>query len=99
MSVSKSTHRRGGRPVTRSQTRKPKVLTTLTKRRIYRERVKRSICRGKTHIECANNPSCKQTKSNKRKSYCRNSHNRVAGNARYNYPVIFKELAQKLNKN
>ena len=84
MSVSKSTrHLRGGRATTRSQSKKTKSRSTLFKRRIYRKRVKRSTCRGKTQSECARKPSCKQTKSNKRKSYCRHTDNRTAGPRRY----------------
>lgn len=49
-----------------------------TKKQVYRSRVKRSPCRGKTADGCRKKYGCKQTKSGKRKSYCRKRSNRHA---------------------
>ena len=80
MSVSKSTHRRsvthrrGGRATTRSNT-----VHSKTRKAIYRKRVKKSLCRGKSSELCRLKNGCKSTKSGKRKSYCRQHKNRSAG--------------------
>lgn len=50
---------------------------TRTKRRIYRSRVKSSPCRGQTK-KCRIKYGCKKTRSGRRRSYCRKSHNRSA---------------------
>ena len=43
-------------------------------RKMYRQRVKKSICRRKPRPDCDNNKSCKYTKGSMRK-YCRKAHN------------------------
>lgn len=53
---------------TRSRTRR-----NASRQQIYRSRVKRSNCRGQTR--CRTRNGCKQTKANKRRSYCRKSKN------------------------
>ena len=46
-------------------------------KRVYRKRVKASICRGKKSTICAAKRGCKSTKvPGKRKSYCRKSSNK-----------------------
>ena len=48
------------------------MSTSLVKRRSYRRRTERSICRKKTGKKCMRLKGCKQTrKTMKRKSYCR----------------------------
>ncbi len=47
------------------------MATTLSARRHYRRQVKGSACRGKIKKSCRKSPSCRLTKSGKRKSYCR----------------------------
>ena len=47
------------------------MATTLSARRHYRKQVKSSTCRGKVKQTCRKSPSCRLTKSGKRKSYCR----------------------------
>lgn len=47
------------------------MATTLSARRHYRKQVKSSACRGKIKQRCRKSPSCRLTKSGKRKSYCR----------------------------
>lgn len=59
--------------MTRSRTRRAR-----TKRQIYRSRVKASPCRGKISSECLDKNGCKNTKSGRRKSYCRRKMNRSA---------------------
>lgn len=58
---------------TRSKTRRNR-----TKRQIYRSRTKASPCRGKISSECLDKNGCKNTKSGRRKSYCRRKMNRSA---------------------
>ena len=55
---------------TRSKTR-----ALHSKRSIYLSRVKSSHCRGRTN-KCFRKYRCKKTRSGKRKSYCRKSHNK-----------------------
>ena len=55
---------------TRSKTR-----ALRSKRSIYLSRVKSSHCRGRT-LKCFKRYRCKKTRSGKRKSYCRKSHNK-----------------------
>ena len=43
-------------------------------RKMYRQRVKKSICRRKSRPDCDNNKSCKYAKGIMRK-YCRKAHN------------------------
>lgn len=50
------------------------MATTLSARRHYRKQVKSSACRGKVKQSCRKSPSCRLTKSGKRKSYCRKRH-------------------------
>lgn len=51
-------------------------MATLSARRHYRNRVGRSMCRGKTSGKCYRIKSCKVTKgSEKRKKYCRKRRN------------------------
>lgn len=50
------------------------MATTLSARRHYRKQVKSSSCRGKVKKSCRKSPSCRLTKSGKRKSYCRKRH-------------------------
>lgn len=47
------------------------MATTLSARRHYRKQVRGSACRGKVKKSCRKAPSCRLTKSGKRKSYCR----------------------------
>ena len=49
-----------------------------TKKIIYRNRLKKSPCRGKKSNLCRKKYGCKNTKRNVRKSYCRKMHNRNA---------------------
>ena len=49
-----------------------------SKRAIYRTRVKKSPCRGKARSSCLEKYGCKNTKSGKRRSYCRKKMNRNA---------------------
>ena len=56
---------------TRSQSKK----VSLSRRKMYRSRVKKSACRSKGSAACAVAPGCKTTKSGKRKAYCRTSKN------------------------
>jgi len=58
---------------TRSQSKAKKV--SLSRRKMYRSRVKRSACRNKAPYACAAAPGCKTTKSGKRKAYCRTAKN------------------------
>ena len=58
---------------TRSRTRHRR-----SKRAIYRSRVKKSPCRGKASSSCLEKYGCKNTKSGKRRSYCRKRMNRNA---------------------
>ena len=58
---------------TRSQSKAKKV--SLSRRKMYRSRVKRSACRSKGSAACAVAPGCKTTKSGKRKAYCRTAKN------------------------
>ena len=54
------------------------MTTTLEKRRSYRRRTMRSICRKKTGKKCLRVKGCKPTrKTMKRKSYCRKSKKHV----------------------
>lgn len=57
--------------MTRSKTR-----ASRTKKQIYRSRVKRSRCRGKTRTTCKAARGCASTKAGRRRSYCRKSKNR-----------------------
>ena len=50
------------------------MATTLSARRHYRKQVRSSACRGKVKNSCRKSPSCRLTKSGKRKSYCRKRH-------------------------
>lgn len=59
--------------MTRSKTRASKL-----KKQIYRSRVKRSRCRGKTSATCKAARGCATTKAGRRRSYCRKSKNRKA---------------------
>lgn len=59
--------------MTRSKSR-----SSRTKKQIYRSRVKRSRCRGKSRSNCKANPRCRTTKAGRRKAYCRKSKNRHA---------------------
>ena len=43
-------------------------------RQLYRQRVKKSVCRRKPRPDCDKNKSCKYTKGSMRK-YCRKAHN------------------------
>jgi hypothetical protein len=43
-------------------------------RKLYRQRVKKSLCRRKPRPDCDKNKSCKYTKGSMRK-YCRKAHN------------------------
>ena len=52
------------------------MATTLTQRKAYRLRVKRSVCRKKGFSACKKQQSCKNTRrSAKRKQYCRRKSN------------------------
>jgi hypothetical protein len=55
---------------TRSQTR--------TRKQVYRARLKRSNCRGRTFTACRLKNGCKRTRAGRRKSYCRSRKNRSA---------------------
>ena len=57
--------------MTRSKTSKMR-----SKKQIYRYRLKTSTCRGQKRCRIRN--GCKQTKANKRPSYCRSLKNRSA---------------------
>lgn len=52
-------------------------IQTRTRRRIYRDRVKKSVCRGKSVTTCRLRNGCKRTKSGRRKSYCRTRKNHL----------------------
>lgn len=66
------------------QTRRMKLMKNTKKnssarksvKRVYRKRVKASVCRGKKSTICAAKRGCKSTKAGKRKSYCRKSSNK-----------------------
>lgn len=51
------------------------MTTTLTKRKLYRKRVKRSLCRGKGKKTCKRMKGCKRVTGRKR-SYCRKKSNK-----------------------
>jgi phosphorylcholine metabolism protein LicD len=51
-----------------------KKTKKINLRKLYRQRVKKSICRKKSRPDCDNNKSCKYTKGSIRK-YCRKAHN------------------------
>ena len=55
---------------TRSQTR--------TRKQVYRSRLKKSNCRGKSFTTCRLRNGCKRTRNGRRKSYCRSRSNRSA---------------------
>jgi hypothetical protein len=55
---------------TRSQTR--------TRKQVYRARLKRSNCRGRSFTTCRLKNGCKRTRAGRRKSYCRSRKNRSA---------------------
>jgi len=57
--------------MTRSKSR-----ASRTKKQIYRSRVKRSRCRGKSRKVCKAARGCATTKAGRRRSYCRKSRNR-----------------------
>lgn len=46
-----------------------------TQKKIYRERVKKSHCRGKTVTTCRLRNGCKRTMAGRRRSYCRKTKN------------------------
>jgi hypothetical protein len=47
---------------------------TSAKRRLYRKRTAKSLCRNKTGKKCLRVTGCKKTRrTNKRKTYCRKS--------------------------
>ena len=48
---------------------------SLSRRQVYRSRVKTSKCRGKNFTKCRLRNGCKRTRTNKRKSYCRKTRN------------------------
>ncbi len=58
---------------TRSMTR-----TRRTKTKIYRDRVKSSVCRKLSKDKCRKKNGCKSTKRGRRRSYCRSMKNRKA---------------------
>ena len=51
------------------------MATTLRKRKMYRKRVKHSVCRGKGRATCRRTKGCKRATGRKR-SYCRKTANR-----------------------
>ena len=51
------------------------MSTTLRKRKIYRKRVKISVCRKKGPTTCRRTTGCKRSNGTKRK-FCRKSKNR-----------------------
>jgi hypothetical protein len=68
------------RSVNRKRKRSSSSLTNYKKtkninlRKLYRQRVKKSVCRRKPRSDCYKNNSCKYTKGSIRK-YCRKAHN------------------------
>ncbi len=56
---------------TRSQ-----AANKLSRRKVYRHRVKTSHCRGKPRYECTLFKTCKNTKTGKRRAYCRKRSNK-----------------------
>ena len=81
-SMRKASSRRSAsiRSVSRKRKRSSSSSTNYKKtkkinlRKLYRQRVKKSICRKKSRPDCDNNKSCKYTKGSIRK-YCRKAHN------------------------
>ncbi len=52
------------------------MASTLSARRYYRKRVKKSLCTGKVAKSCHKIKGCKNTKSStKRRIFCRKRHN------------------------
>lgn len=51
-----------------------KKTKKINLRKLYRQRVKKSVCRRKPRSDCYKNNSCKYTKGSIRK-YCRKAHN------------------------
>ena len=49
-----------------------------TRKQIYRARVKTSRCRGQTRSKCLEKYGCRNTRSGRRRSYCRKLVNRGA---------------------
>jgi len=54
-------------------------MTTLSARKYYRRRVKKSACRGKPASICKRTSGCKATRRGKRKTYCRHNKNTRRG--------------------
>ena len=52
--------------------------TRRTKTKIYRDRVKSSVCRKLSKDKCRKKNGCKSTKRGRRRSYCRSMKNRRA---------------------
>ena len=52
--------------------------TRRTKTKIYRDRVKSSVCRKLSKDKCRKKNGCKSTKRGRRRSYCRSMKNRSA---------------------
>lgn len=51
-------------------------MATLSARKHYRDRIRKSMCRGRTQGKCFRFKSCRMTKgSEKRKKYCRKKRN------------------------
>lgn len=59
-------------------------MPSKTAKRIYRKRVKKSPCRGKTVKSCSQSRGCKNAKGKKR-SFCRKT-----SNTKRNMPVPFR---------
>ena len=53
-------------------------MIPLTRKQVYRSRLKTSNCRGRTFTKCRLKNGCKRTRAGHRKSYCRSRKNRSA---------------------
>ena len=53
-------------------------MIPLTRKQVYRSRLKTSNCRGRTFTKCRLKNGCKRTRTGHRKSYCRSRKNRSA---------------------
>lgn len=51
-------------------------MKTRSREQVYRSRVKRSHCRGKSFTKCRLRNGCKRTRAGRRNSYCRSRKNR-----------------------
>ena len=76
---------------------------TTYKRRLYRKRAAKSLCRNKTGKKCLRVNGCKKTRrTNKRKTYCRKSHRHMVGGGFFSSDYIkegvFKYLLKYKNK-